>query len=519
MNFNAVGKLYDTDRRGNKNMNATQSLSTIVAGVSDEDVKKVLEAEARIQQAQREARAAQTPQAAQVPAQNQSSAAPAPVPLPPGTGSKTILKIEKLLRRFVHFKDPDISLLLAVWIAATFAFRCFEYCGYVCITSATKRCGKTLLLDLLRHLCADATQRLSNVTEAVMFYLAGQGHTLIFDEVESLAASNGSTHGAIMDVLCNGFQRGGTVVRMEKTKSTAGESYAPREHNVYSPKAFAGINEVKDTIEDRSFKIVMQRKPPGQKTERFRSAKLEPTFKKLRDRLRAWTAMQGGLLENTDTALLDRLEPLAAADDRFKDISEPLYMIAWAADMELIESRIAGALPQPDDKLLRAFGFEPLSGEEQRTIELAKAARAGELILPRLAAVLGRMAAARNDSESPEPISGWIPMLEDRLQQSGQGRAFVPTADLRDAKGADGITPIWGQGPRVLAAYLQKLGLKGPTKSPKGERGYWVDRAWVEQQRGAYGAALPPPGTGAGLPLEASNVSNVSSAQQNQQLT
>lgn len=316
-----------------------------------------------------------------------------------------------------------------------------------------------------------------------------------------------------MDVLNNGFQRGGTVMRMQKVKSTTSEGYEPQEHNAYCPKAFAGISDVKDTIEDRSFKIPMQRKPAGGGTERFRPTKLESTFKKLRERLRAWTTTQKSLLESTDSDLLDRLEPLAAADDRFKDIAEPLYTLAWCADMELIESRVAHALAQPDEKLLRALGCD--SPVQQRSVELVKAAQANELILPRLGAVLRRMAVARNGSESPEPIAEWIPMLEQRLQQSGQGRAFVPTGELVNARGLDGISPIWSGGARALASYLKKLGLQ-PGKAPTGaQRGYWIDRAWVEQQRAAYGAA----GSGAFILPQASNVSEVSSALKNQLLT
>ena len=40
-------------------------------------------------------------------------------------------------------------MLIAVWIAGTYTFERFRYCGYLALRSATPRCGKSLLLRIL----------------------------------------------------------------------------------------------------------------------------------------------------------------------------------------------------------------------------------------------------------------------------------------------------------------------------------------------------------------------------------
>ncbi|MCM3900374.1 MAG: hypothetical protein ND866_01570 [Pyrinomonadaceae bacterium] len=51
---------------------------------------------------------------------------PAPVRL-----ADELEQIEALIHRYVKLSDPALAMLIAVWIANTYTFECFDYCGYL----------------------------------------------------------------------------------------------------------------------------------------------------------------------------------------------------------------------------------------------------------------------------------------------------------------------------------------------------------------------------------------------------
>ncbi len=127
-----------------------------------------------------------------------------------------ILKIADLLKRHVFFKDERLPLLIAIWVLGTYVYDIFTFFGYLWINSPVKRCGKSLLEDILSQLCHKATPRLSNVSEASIFRLADLGHALILDELENVRGEDKEKYQAVMTVLNAGFQAGGKVPRVEK---------------------------------------------------------------------------------------------------------------------------------------------------------------------------------------------------------------------------------------------------------------------------------------------------------------
>jgi len=200
-----------------------------------------------------------------------------PIPLT----SELISRIRDLLTRHIFFKDQRFPLLIATWVLGSHVYDLFTFYGYLWINSPVKRCGKSLLEDILSKVCWHATGRLTNVTEAVLFRLAHAGRTLILDEIENLKASDKDKYGAIMSVLNSGFQAGSTVPRNEKGEG----GFKVVEFNTYSPKVLAGISSLTDTIEDRAFKIPMVRKTKAEKVERFNLRKQGKELEGLRREL------------------------------------------------------------------------------------------------------------------------------------------------------------------------------------------------------------------------------------------
>ena len=114
--------------------------------------------------------------------------------------SDVISQVRELLVRHVQFSEEWQPNLIALWVVGTFVHSLFAVFGYLHITSASKRCGKTLLLDLLGHLCFNATRSSTDPSPAFVFRDAERNcGTQLFDEVESLTDADRRSCAALPD--------------------------------------------------------------------------------------------------------------------------------------------------------------------------------------------------------------------------------------------------------------------------------------------------------------------------------
>lgn len=357
-----------------------------------------------------------------------------------------IFKIGDLLKRHVFFKDQRLPLLIATWVLGTYVYELFTFFGYLWANSPVKRCGKSLLEDILSRLCQKATPRLSNVSEASIFRLADLGHTLILDELENVRREDREKYQAVMTVLNAGFQAGGKVPRVERVKDAGFEVVY---FNAFCPKVLAGINRLADTIEDRSFKVPMVRKTKAERVERFNLRRQGQDLEAIRKELTRWAEAKRKEIE----ALYDNIgeiPELAALDDRFKDISEPLIAIASYAD--------------------------------------AEAANGEEKILPEFNSLLLDMSGKREEGEKQEAIGAFIQVAREVL--SGQEMVFIESAKLLEkVKEIEELS--WLESTKGLSSFLGKFDLS-PRPKPGGKvRGYKITREWVEEVKSRYSVLIP----------------------------
>jgi hypothetical protein len=100
-----------------------------------------------------------------------------------------ITKIDEYLRRYVAFPSDVYPLALALWTAGTHVYETFDAFGYLVITAATKRAGKTRLMELLSFLGARA-RHVADITPAALFAMIEEERpTLLIDEAERFATS------------------------------------------------------------------------------------------------------------------------------------------------------------------------------------------------------------------------------------------------------------------------------------------------------------------------------------------
>jgi hypothetical protein len=155
----------------------------------------------------------------------------------------------------------------------------------------------------------------ANITPAAVFRTIELVRpTLLIDEVDTFLEK----HEELRGVLNSGHTRDGCVIR------TVGDDHEPREFSTWSPCAVAMIGHPPDTLADRSFKISMRRRLPGEKIDRLRTDRQDP-FNELRRKLARFALHARAILENADPLMPPSL------NDRDADNWRVLFAIAEAA--------------------------------------------------------------------------------------------------------------------------------------------------------------------------------------------
>ena len=96
-------------------------------------------------------------------------------------------RIILLIQHYTALPNNDLAVLLACWIANTYTFQHFRYCGYVALRSATPQCGKTRLLRLIGSLAKGNRKPIAFPTAAVIFRCGWE--VLLLDEVSRTRVS------------------------------------------------------------------------------------------------------------------------------------------------------------------------------------------------------------------------------------------------------------------------------------------------------------------------------------------
>ncbi len=242
-----------------------------------------------------------------------------------------IEEVAQFVRRFVFLRDDVLYDLVSAWIIATHLMELFDYVGYIFAYSPEPQSGKTRLLELLDLLVNNSTGILVAPTEAVIFRTAKS--TQLIDEVDSCIKRE-----ELRGVLNAGFQRNGFVFRMREVDG----SFKPERHDVYAPRALAGIgdNILHVATRDRSFMFEMVRQTKNERREEFRIRRVKPNADLLKARIEEWVKTNRQQIETLyDQFAFPYLEEFR---DRSIDISQPISTIievAYAGNPKLQTAR------------------------------------------------------------------------------------------------------------------------------------------------------------------------------------
>jgi hypothetical protein len=243
-------------------------------------------------------------------------------------GADVLDETVDVLGWYVYAPAPVLDAI-ALWAAYTHVFDCFGVSPILGLSSPTKRCGKSSVVVVLRQLCRSALLS-GNITPAALFRsIAAWKPTLLIDEADTFAAM----HDELRGILNAGHTRDTAyVIRAE------GDANEPRMFSTWAPKVVAAIGHLPDTIEDRSIRCVMARKPTREiKRDAFDSPAVQAACAPVRRRLARF------VLDNLDAIAAADVQRPAGLHDRAWNNWRPLFAVASAAGPEWLARAAAAA--------------------------------------------------------------------------------------------------------------------------------------------------------------------------------
>ena len=216
--------------------------------------------------------------------------------------------------------SPAAAVALAIWVVHTHVIDAFDCTPYLDINSATKRAGKTRLLEVLEPLVARPwlTQRVS--AAALVRKVDKEHPTLLLDESDAAFKGDKEYAEVLRGLLNSGYRRSGHATICVGQ----GATLAYRDFSTFGAKAIAGIGELPETVADRAIVMTLRRRTQNELCERWRQRDGHAAAAPLHAQLVTWAA-QDALVET-----LRRTRPALppALGDRQADVWEPLLAIA-----------------------------------------------------------------------------------------------------------------------------------------------------------------------------------------------
>jgi len=229
----------------------------------------------------------------------------------PQDGAMLLQDLVRQIRRFL-VADPECIDSMALWIVFAHMASMAAACPNLCFSSATKACGKSTALEIVRRLVPKPLAT-SNISTAALFRtIDAYAPTMIIDEADSMFRTNED----LRTIMNSGFSRTSCqAIRI------VGEDQEPRGFNVFCPKAIALIGNLPSTLASRSIQIMMRRRKPDEEVERLRADR-DHGFHDLHARVRRFAEDYGYEIQMLDPKIPSSLS------DRQADCWRELLRIA-----------------------------------------------------------------------------------------------------------------------------------------------------------------------------------------------
>jgi hypothetical protein len=196
-------------------------------------------------------------------------------------GEELLDDLSALIERYMvlpaHTTEP-----IALWILHTYLLDVADYTPYLHVSSPTRECGKSTLLDLLQRL-AFRGMLTSGITAAALYRRIDRHRpAMLLDEMDTRLKGE---HAEILrGVLNSGFYREGRFT------ICVGDAHEERDFKTFAPKVLAGIGRLPDTITSRSIPIRLSRasKDELKRLQKIQGHKIAALCEPYRRRLLRW---------------------------------------------------------------------------------------------------------------------------------------------------------------------------------------------------------------------------------------
>jgi len=259
-------------------------------------------------------------------------------------------KIHSYIKRFIHFPDEAYLTYVTLWIMGTYVFMLFRYYPYVWL-NAEKGSGKTLLMEILSAIAFNG-ELITSPTESVIFRdISNNLITMFIDEVEDLRKRDKDIYSSIISILNSGCNKAGVVKRSE---SNGRGSFVVKSYTAYSPKMFAGINEIDDVLQDRTVRIPLLRKKDNEVVQRYKETQeIIELQRSIRDDLYIFALNHAkDIVEHYHKEIPGSIENMSHLSNRELDIWEPIFLLANLVDVHSGTAELIGMMESLSRKSL-----------------------------------------------------------------------------------------------------------------------------------------------------------------------
>lgn len=254
----------------------------------------------------------------------------------PVNGAELLDEIVAFIKDYLVLPE-GAARATALWVIHTYSYDAEWISPLLFVTSPTKRCGKSTLVNMLLGSIVNKPLIASNCTSATLFRgIEKYSPTLLLDEAETFMKDNEEMRG----ILNSGHSRASAQILRAVA---SGDDYDVKPFSTWCPKAIAAIGKLADTLMDRSITISIQRKKKADRVKRWRGDKAHE-FEPIRSRCARWVLDNFNAIQENDPTVPDRL------GDREADNWRPLLSIAEVAGWtEAAKAAIEELVPKKTD--------------------------------------------------------------------------------------------------------------------------------------------------------------------------
>ncbi|AMV41768.1 DUF3631 domain-containing protein [Paraburkholderia caribensis] len=233
-----------------------------------------------------------------------------------------VASTEQMIRRFTILNEFQV-LTVALWIFASHVIDLMPFAPILGLFSPTMGCGKTTLLNVLKHLVRRPVTA-GGVSPAFIYHVIERFMpTLLMDEAEHYIGKDR----AMTNIINSGHTRiSGFIGKVNNGKS--------KMHPTFCPKVLAMINRPTGTTYDRCIAIHLRRMLPDETVEQVHYAN-GAEFAQLKSKIVRWANDVRPLIVHARPARLNVL------NSRTADNWIPLLTVASLGGVELLNRAIA----------------------------------------------------------------------------------------------------------------------------------------------------------------------------------